>query len=202
MEPDQGSGTGRESGHEPGNKQSARRNGVIHPTPRSRLSVAELRQLIRLMTTSDIAEITLEHEAGGLHVTLRKPAPVVAAPMAVTSGASPLGETEIETGMEAGAESEELAAREPASENEKAFVEVRSPLVGVFRNSMKEHGKPLVSMNETVRQGQVVAAIEALNVLNEVEVPTAGCIKQVLVSDGQPVEYGQPLLLIEPKVTL
>ncbi len=104
--------------------------------------------------------------------------------------------------MEPGAEADELAARGPASENEKAFVEVRSPLVGVFRSSMKEHGKPLVSTDETVRQGQVVAAIEALNVLNEVEAPTAGRVKEVLVEDGQPVEYGQPLLLVEPKVAL
>ncbi len=82
MEPDKGSGTGRDTGHEPGNKQNARRNGAIHPAPRARLSVAELRQLIRLMNTSEIAEITLEHEAGGLHLTLRKPTPVVVAPNA------------------------------------------------------------------------------------------------------------------------
>ncbi|HEX6818221.1 MAG TPA: biotin/lipoyl-containing protein [Ktedonobacterales bacterium] len=210
MEPDKGSGTGRETGHEVrsgretgheagsghssghGSGQIARRNGALHSAPRVRLSVAELRQLIRMMSTSDIAEITLEHPTGGLHLTLKKPAPIVLAPAAVAPAGIDLEEAE----MSQSAEVEEV----PASKPELPLVEVRSPLVGIFRSSMKEHGKPLVHAEETVRQGQVVAAIEALNVFNEVEVPTAGQVKKVLVTDGQPVEYGQPLLLIEPKV--
>jgi biotin carboxyl carrier protein len=55
-----------------------------------------------------------------------------------------------------------------------------------------------VGVGDVVREGQVVAAIEALNVLNEVEAGSAGRVREILVHDGQPVEYGQPLVIIEP----
>jgi acetyl-CoA carboxylase biotin carboxyl carrier protein len=81
-------------------------------------------------------------------------------------------------------------------------IEVRAPLVGIFRASMKHDGAPLVRKGDMVRAGQVVGAIEALNVPNEVEVAAAGRVQELLVEDGEPVEYGQPLLLIAPATTI
>lgn len=63
---------------------------------------------------------------------------------------------------------------------------------------MKPGGKPLVTVGATVREGQVVGAIEALQVYNEVEASSAGTVREILVEEGQPVEYGQPLLVVEP----
>jgi acetyl-CoA carboxylase biotin carboxyl carrier protein len=164
----------------------ARSNGSPGARVRSSLSVAELRQLIALMNRSDIQEITLEHELGGLRLTLRKPEPVIAPPVALESADSE--QLELDALVESGGE----------TPGHDALIEVRSPLVGIFRTAMKGDGKALVHEDDTVREGQVVAAVESLNVLNEVEVSVAGRVKRLLVSDGQAVEFGQPLLLVEP----
>lgn len=159
-----------------------RSNGTSATHARRGVSVAELRQLIALMNGSDIEEITVEHPIGALRLTLRKPAPARAplAPAVVAEfDASDLVD----------------APTEPVADDR--LVDVRSPLVGIFRATMKPGGKLLATADATVRQGQIVGAIEALNVLNEVEASVAGRVTELVVHDGQPVEYGQPLMRIE-----
>jgi acetyl-CoA carboxylase biotin carboxyl carrier protein len=153
---------------------------------RSSLSVAELRQLISLMNSSDIEEITIEHAAHGLRLTLRKPAPVA------VSAAFAAGEFDDADGYDVAEPGP--VAEETASER---TVDVRAQLVGVFRSAPRP-GKAAIQAGDAVREGQAVAAIEALNVLNEVEVASAGRVKEVLVGDGQAVEYGQVLMVVEP----
>ena len=151
-------------------------------TEQSHLSVAELRQLITLMNGSDIEEIGIEEAATGLRLSLRKPAPV-----SVASGV--------------GAEDElfdALVVEEMEIRAETGGVTVRAPLVGVFRPGMKPGARALCALGDVIREGQIIAAVEALNVFNEVEAPAAGRISAIYVNDGQPVEYGQPLMEIEP----
>jgi acetyl-CoA carboxylase biotin carboxyl carrier protein len=156
---------------------------------RSSLSVAELRQLISLMNSSDIEEITIEHAAHGLQLTLRKPASVA------ISTSTAAATTELD-----GADGYEMAEHSAVAEEvpQEHTVDVRAPLVGVFRAAPRP-GKPAIQAGDAVREGQAVAAIEALNVLNEVEIEAAGRIKEVLVGDGQAVEYGQVLMVVEPQ---
>lgn len=152
-------------------------------TQTDHLSVAELRQLITLMNGSDIEEIGIEEATSGLRLSLRKPAPI-----SVASGA--------------GADDDlfdTLVVEETESQAETTAVEVRAPLVGVFRMAMKPGARPLTALGDVIREGQIICAVEALNVYTEVEAPAAGRLKAVFVSDGQPVEYGQPLLEIEPR---
>lgn len=156
--------------------------GETQPTPpRGSLSVAELRQLISMMHGSDIEEVAIEHEEAGLKLALRK------------LGAQP-GATAATAEVES-YEGTEVEDEEPVAV--QSGVEVRSSLVGVFRVAMKAGGAPLAALGDVVREGQVVGAIEALNVLNEVEVSAPGRVSDILVSDGQAVEYGQPLLIVE-----
>lgn len=151
--------------------------------PRATLSVAELRQLITLMNGSDIEEIGIEEPGSGLRLSLRKPAPITMAAsfpedepldLAATDGAAPTP---------------------PSS----TTVEVTSPLVGLYRVSMKVDGRPLCALGDIVREGQILCAIESLNLLNEVEAPAAGRISAIYLTDGQAVEYGRPLMTIEPQ---
>jgi len=74
---------------------------------------------------------------------------------------------------------------------------VVAPLVGVFHSATKPRGKALVAVGDHVKAGQHLAAIESLNVINEVEAPVAGRVVEILVQEGQPVEYGQPLMTID-----
>ncbi len=146
------------------------------------LSVAELRQLITLMNGSDIEEIGIEEANSGLRLSLRKPAPVT------VSGGASVDEEMFDA----------LIVEETESLQESTTVEVKAPLVGVFRSAMKAGGRPLSALGDVIREGQIICAVEALNVYNEVEAPTAGRLTAIYVNDGQPVEYGQPLLEIEP----
>ena len=153
------------------------------PPTQDTLSIAEIRQLISLMSGSDIEEIAIEQEGKGVKLRLAKPASV-----AVSFGD--------DGDFDDGALITELTADDSAA---LRACEVGAPLVGIYRSSMKAGGKALVQPGDIVRQGQVVAAIEALNVLNEVEATSAGRVSEILVMDGQPVEYGQTLLIIEPQ---
>ena len=90
------------------------------------------------------------------------------------------------------ATSNEVSA--PPVETKKAIV---APLVGLFHPWAKPRGKMLVKVGDRIKVGQLVATIESLNVINEVESPFAGEIAEILVQDGQPVEYGQPLMTVE-----
>jgi len=149
--------------------------------PQASVSVAVVHQLVKLMTTSDIEEVTIESPDEGMKLTLRKPPVASAAPVEAEPEAY-----------------DELAGVSDGAEPQPDRHEIGAPLVGVFRASMKPGGRPLAAVGEPVREGQVVGAIEALQVLNEVEAPEAGTIREVLVEDGQPVEYGQPLFVVEP----
>jgi biotin carboxyl carrier protein len=146
------------------------------------LSVAELRQLITLMNGSDIEEIGIEEATTGLRLSLRKPAPI-----SVAAGASADDDMY-----------DALIVEESESHAETTTVEVRAPLVGVFRTGMKPGARPLSALGDVIREGQIICAVEALNVFNEVEAPAAGRLTAIYVADGQPVEYGQALLEIEP----
>ncbi len=147
------------------------------PPPAS-LNIAEIRQLISLMRGSDVEEIAIEQESHGLRLVLRKQAPSSAV-------------------VELEGEPHEVSEdhREPPRDS---HVEVGAPLVGIFRLSMQPGGQPLIRVDDVVREGQVVAAIEALNVYNEVEAPSAGRVREIRVSEGQAVEYGEALVIIEP----
>jgi len=169
-------------------RERADRNGGSAPVPTSTsLSVAELRQLITLMEKSDIEEITIEHESDGLHLTLRKPVPVELDPSMLLGAGEQL-------------ESAALAVADPGAEAEAEAVnalDIRSTLVGFYRAVAKRGAKPLAP-GDNVKEGQIIGAVEALNVLNEVESPAAGRVRTILVDDGQPVQYGQVLMKVEP----
>lgn len=168
-------------------ERADRNGGSAHvPTPTS-LSVAELRQLIGLMEKSDIEEITIEHEGEGLRLTLRKPTPVALDSSAILAVGEPL-------------ESMPTASPEPATDAEDdvtGALDVRSTLVGIYRGVAKRGAKPLAA-GDSVKEGQIIGAVESLNVLNEIESPATGRVRKILVGDGQPVEYGQVLMLVEP----
>ena len=149
------------------------------------ISVHQLQHLVRLFDRSDVAELELNRPEEGLRLVLRKvkatqgPWYPQGAPVHVNNVLVPLAGT-----------------RDAAPDPETKHTVV-APLVGVFHAAAKPKGKPLVAVGDRVKAGQHVAAIESLNVINEVEAPAAGRITEILIQEGQPVEYGQPLMTIE-----
>ncbi len=152
------------------------------------ISVEQVRRLIQMMDASDVHELTIERESEGLRLTLRKPTPIV-------GGASYMVAEEAESASVDVAEREAVAEATPVVPD--TLQKVTATLVGIFRVSLKRGAKAAVSIGDQVRLGQIVGAIEALNVMNEVETPVGGRVVEIVAKDGQPVEYGQHLITID-----
>jgi len=85
-----------------------------------------------------------------------------------------------------------------APESKSGGNEVKSPMVGTFYSAPEPGAKPYVSVGSRVSKGQILCIIEAMKIMNEIESEVAGVVTEVLASDAQPVEYGQPLFRIDP----
>ncbi|RIH90193.1 Biotin carboxyl carrier protein of acetyl-CoA carboxylase [Calidithermus terrae] len=77
-------------------------------------------------------------------------------------------------------------------------MEVKAPIVGTFYRAPSPDAEPFVKEGDTVKKGQVLCIIEAMKLMNEIESEVAGVVRKVLVNNGEPVEYGQVLFIIEP----
>jgi acetyl-CoA carboxylase biotin carboxyl carrier protein len=155
------------------------------------MDLRKLKTLIDLVAESSIAEI--EVTEGEDKVRIVKHAPV-----------SPVANAPVQTVITAPALPNQIAqesalsalAPAPAAEPAKG-VTVNSPMVGTFYRSSSPGASPFVEIGQTVKAGETLCIIEAMKLLNEIESDVAGVVKEILVDNGQPVEYGQPLFVIE-----
>jgi acetyl-CoA carboxylase biotin carboxyl carrier protein len=90
------------------------------------------------------------------------------------------------------------ASAPPAEAAKSSALEVKSPMVGTFYKSPEPGAKAYVSVGDRVAKGQIVCIIEAMKIMNEIESEYAGIVREILVEDAQPVEYGQVLFKIDP----
>ena len=113
----------------------------------------------------------------------------VAAPVAMPAIAAPAAAPRTSPAQGVPAVTEEAAPKE-------ALLEVKSPMVGTFYSSAEPGAKPYVSAGDRVKTGQIVCIIEAMKIMNEIESEFSGVVREVLVQNAQPVEYGQVLFRI------
>src|SRR5207247_10732267 len=99
-------------------------------------------------------------------------------------------------GIPAMADAEALKPPPPAPK--PALLEVKSPMVGTFYKSPEPGAKAYVAVGDRVAKGQIVCIIEAMKIMNEIESEYAGIVREILVQDAEPVEYGQVLYRIDP----
>ena len=138
------------------------------------------KQVVDLALAHDLAE--LEVESGGLRVrVVRRQAPVAATAAPPATAPAPMSQ----------ADSVERAAA--------GTVTIEAPMVGTFYRSTSPEAPPFVSEGDTVKEGQALCIIEAMKLMNEIESKLAGRIVKILVENAQPVEFGQPLFLVEPR---
>ena len=138
-------------------------------------------QIVDLAIAHDLAE--LEVEGGGLRVrVVRRHAPGAATHAAAAPAAVPLAE-----GVERDAEAT------------AGTVTIEAPMVGTFYRATSPEAPPFVSEGDTVKEGQTLCIIEAMKLMNEIESKLSGRIVKILVENAQPVEFGQPLFLVEPR---
>ncbi len=156
------------------------------------MNLKELKELIEMLRGTDISEVEIERS--GVKVRLRKGGDVTFHPVMPRMEYPPaaiVAPTISETAAPAVAEK----AVEPAKTNQ---IKVTSPIVGTFYRSSSPDKPAYVEVGDMVKKGQVLCIIEAMKLMNEIDSESAGTIVQTLVENGQPVEYGQPLFVIEP----
>jgi acetyl-CoA carboxylase biotin carboxyl carrier protein len=160
------------------------------------MDLRKLKTLVDLVSESNISELEITEAEGKVRIVKAGAVPSPAPMMAYTmpQGIPPQG-------MPLAAEAPRSTVASPAAEAEAAPAEtghvVTSPMVGTFYRSSSPGAKPLVEVGSAVKQGEPVCIIEAMKIMNEIEATHTGTITKVLVENGQPVEFGQPLFVIE-----
>ena len=154
------------------------------------MDLRKLKTLIDLVSESNISELEITEAEGKVRI-VKASAPVLAAPMAAYPTVH----------MAPAAEAPAAAAAAPAPAVEAPAAEpgqvVTSPMVGTFYRASSPGGKPLAEVGSVVKEHDPVCIIEAMKIMNEIEAGHSGTITKVLVENGQPVEFGQPLFVIE-----
>ena len=155
------------------------------------MDLRKLKTLIDLVSDSNVSELEITEAEGkvrivkgpvGAPVAVAAPV-VVAAPVAspVTTAASPATEAA-------------SAAAEPVAASGHV---VKSPMVGTFYTASSPEAKPFVQVGSVVKEGETICIIEAMKILNEIEADKSGTVTRILVDNGQAVEYGQPMFMID-----
>ena len=147
------------------------------------MDLRKLKTLIDLVSDSNVSELEITEAEGKVRIVkgvpaapqVYAPAPVQAMPLVETVAAAP------------------VVAAEPVIKGHVA----KSPMVGTFYRSPSPGAKAFIEIGSVVKEGDTVCIIEAMKILNEIEADKAGTITQVMCENGQAVEYGQPLFVIE-----
>jgi acetyl-CoA carboxylase biotin carboxyl carrier protein len=159
------------------------------------MDLREIQNLIKFVARSGASEVRLE--TGDFKITIKTggevqvvhgvqaiaapAAPVAVAPMASAPAASPAA-----------------PAAAPAKEENGNYVTIKSPMIGTFYRKPSPDKASFVNVGDEIKSGAVVCVIEAMKLFNEIESEVSGRIVKVLVEDQSPVEYDQPLFLVEP----
>ncbi|MDE2234861.1 MAG: acetyl-CoA carboxylase biotin carboxyl carrier protein [Gammaproteobacteria bacterium] len=150
------------------------------------MDIRKVKKLIELLEESGIAEIEItegeesvriSRYGGGAQVSNPSAAPAVMLPAATLPAAA-------------------TAPAPPAAELPSGHA-VKSPMVGTFYRSASPGAKPFVEVGSVVKEGDILCIIEAMKMMNQIEADKAGSVKAILANNGDPVEFGQPLVIIE-----
>ncbi|MFS8969938.1 acetyl-CoA carboxylase biotin carboxyl carrier protein [Synechococcus sp. 'PEA 65AY6A-5F PE A'] len=150
----------------------------------------EVRLLLAALQESDVTELILEYK--DFRLTLRKGIPAGLAAAAAAPPAAPPPEPPPASPAEAPPPE---SAPKPAPSH---WVEVTAPMVGTFYSAPAPGETDFVQIGQRVNKGQTLCIIEAMKLMNEIEAETAGVVREILVSNGQPVEFGQVLMRLDP----
>lgn len=182
------------------------------------MDLTQIKELLKIVAESGVAEVEIEEDEFKLVVrknapsVMMQPAPMYPSygmsmpmggfaqpaaggpPPQAAPGAAPSPQAPSPSQTPAPAPAEEDEADQQAAENEYT---VKAPIVGTFYKRPSPDEDPFVSVGDDVGTGDVLCIIEAMKLMNEIECEVQGRVKKVLVEDAQPVEYDQPLFVIE-----
>jgi acetyl-CoA carboxylase biotin carboxyl carrier protein len=153
---------------------------VSEDKPDVKCDLADLRRVVTLMKQHDLAEVEWEP---GKKIRVVRGGVVSAAPALISPAAAPVAAP---------------AAAAPLAPKESRGTEIPSPMVGTFYRSPSPDASPYVEVGDKIGKDSPVCIVEAMKVMNEIKSEIAGEILEILVQNGEPVEFGQPLFLVRP----
>lgn len=149
------------------------------------MDIRKVKKLIELLEESGIAEIEIHEGEESVRVSRHG------------SGAQPAVLSTLPvSGVPGGAESATAGAGTTGREELPEGHVVRAPMVGLFYESPAPGKPPFVELGQTIRAGDVLCVVEAMKIMNQIEADVGGVLSKILVQNGEPVEYGQPLFVI------
>ena len=154
------------------------------------MDLRKLKTLIDLVSESNVSELEITEAEGKVRIV--KSAPVVAA-APVTYSMTPSNVVPQAAPAVEAAPAAAVAAAPAAPVGHT----VKSPMVGTFYRSSSPGAKPFVEVGDAIKEGETICIVEAMKILNEIEADKSGTVTQILVDNGQAVEYGQPMFVIE-----
>jgi len=152
------------------------------------MDLRKLKTLIDLVSESNVSELEITEAEGKVRIV--KSAPMsAAAPVTYSMAPAPVAPPVVPAVEVAPAAA--AAAAEPVGHT------VKSPMVGTFYRASSPGAKPFVEIGDAIKEGETICIVEAMKILNEIEADKSGTVTKILVDNGQAVEYGQPLYVIE-----
>ena len=175
------------------------------------MNFKEIQDLIKLINKSNLSEFKMKD--GEFELTIRTdeyqkgrtpvvaPQPVISMPTSMPPAYAPASPVSATPAAPVAASTPAAAAAtEAPAEAEKSdkYVEIKSPIVGTFYRSSSPEKPPYIKVGDRIEVGSVVCIVEAMKLFNEIESEISGTVVKVLIEDSSPVEYDQPLFLVEP----
>lgn len=158
-------------------------------TSDSHMDIRKIKKLIELLDQSGVAEIEIKEGEESLRIS--RGSTVAATPVSAPVTAAPVAAPAVTT-------TNASSLSPPVTEsNLPAGHAVESPMVGTFYSAPSPGSEPFTKVGASVKVGDTLCIIEAMKMMNQIEADKAGVVKAILVEDGQPVEYGEPLVVIE-----
>ena len=181
-----------------------------------RMKLAEIQDLIKFVAKSGVSEVELE--SGDFKITIKAPAaarkkgkvaeneiqyvPAIPQQMAMPQQAmaQPMAAQPAPAPQPAAPQAQAPAADKPAEKEEDTskYITIKSPMIGTFYRRPSPDKPIFVNVGDEIKEGDVVCIIEAMKLFNEIEAEVTGKVVKVLVEDNSPVEYDQPLFLVDP----
>jgi len=146
-----------------------------------------IKKYVKLIEESNISELEIEQDNSKIKITKRAETPALVAQQYQMPAPPPVM-------VQSSAKAE---TAQPKEEKNSKVKEIKSPIVGTFYRAPGPDADPYVKVGDTVSVGTVLCIIEAMKLMNEIEADISGKIVKILVENGKPVEYNQPLMLIE-----
>ena len=151
------------------------------------MDIRKIKKLIELLEESAVAEIEIREGEESVRISRYNPAaPVATATVAAAPAIMPAAPMAMPA----------PAAEQPEAEQYSGEV-LEAPMVGTFYRASSPDSKPYVEIGDSVKEGDTLCIIEAMKILNQIEAESSGVVRKILVENGQPVEFGQPLFVIE-----